>query len=115
MQTSDKENFKNDSKESSDKWDESIIVTNLNKENLKNDSKSFKDRQKKKNVSGRDRMKKFYEDHPELAERITCPECGITYQYAHKGRHYKSKNHKYIVTSLELEKIKKQLKNTQGC
>jgi hypothetical protein len=62
-------------------------------------------------VIKKDHNKKFYEDHPELlTEKITCSECGLKYLYCNKSRHYKSQKHKLIVTSLALEKLKKQIK-----
>lgn len=126
MQTSNKENFKNDS-ESSDKWDELVGVIKTNKENLKNNSisseekrdnnlKSSSDSPENETVSKKEKKSNFYENHPEkLTEIITCAECGLSYRYTCKSRHYKSQKHILIVTTRELEKLKKQKKNTQCC
>jgi predicted metal-dependent HD superfamily phosphohydrolase len=63
----------------------------------------------------KDHNKKFFEDHPELTKDLTCPECGLTYKYSHKSRHYKSQKHIHIITVIALDRLKNQIKNTQSC
>jgi len=43
-------------------------------------------------------MKRFYDAHPELKTiDIKCSECGLTYKYFNKSKHYKTKLHNQIV------------------
>jgi len=61
------------------------------------------------------KKKNFYDLHPEKKrEMIACKECGLSYRYGHKSEHYNSQKHKNIITALECERLRLQIKSIQG-